>query len=51
MFECDSFVPILLEGGEFFLYAFSFYFVLEVLVLLDCEGEVVQGIEVSLHAN
>jgi hypothetical protein len=51
MFECDFLIPILLESGEFFLYAFSFYFVLEVLVLLDCEGEVVQGIEVSLHAN
>jgi hypothetical protein len=46
MFESDLIVVVVLEGGQLFLDAFSFYFMLKVFVLLDCLCQLVHGIEI-----
>lgn len=47
MFEGDSFTVVFLEGGQLFLDAFALDLMLEVFVLLDGQGQFVEGGEVA----
>lgn len=45
--EGDAFTVVFLEGGQLFLNPLALDLVLEVFVLLDRQGQFVQGIEVA----